>query len=241
MMYLERHGAPLPHGTIPLGASETEILEFKKTLRTLTGASSVVTPEGFGIGFLESARTAAPGFEEAIAIHNGALDRSQMVPQLMGLSGGRGSGGSYGLGKTQYDVFIFYQEFLGLQLEDVFQRHVIKPLVDLNFLNVKVYPKFQFASIRRETRKERAAIIQMLAQSGVLQKIDPWIFPFIDLPIPSSALPEAGTPIVVGGNKDKEIDDDRDNRPMDDDERSVVDGTNPHVDKSETDVTTTDG
>lgn len=247
MMYLERHGAPLPIGKLPDGALKEEKEEFQRVLSNLNTKSVITVPFEYEVSYLESIRTAAPGFEEAIAIHNGALDRSAMVPQLMGLSGGRGTGGSYGLGKTQYDVFIFYQEFMGLQLEDLFDRQIIKPLVDLNFSNVKDYPKFKFASIRRETRKDRTAIIQMLTQSGHIPDHQDWIWSFIDLPIPKSAIPDAGQPIELisakspeedgDGKGIKKIDDNRDGRLKDPAERSVADGTNSHVDKTETEST----
>jgi hypothetical protein len=234
MMYLERHGAPLPMATIPLGATNDEVEACRTMATNLHGKSVVIMPDGFGLGYLESARTASPGFEQAIAIHNGALDRSAMVPQLMGLSGGGGTGGSYGLGKTQYDVFIFYQEFLGLQLEDVFQRQVIKPLVDLNFANVKNYPKFQFASIRRETRKDRAQIVQLLTQSGHINAHEDWIWAFIDLPINKAAIPKAGTPIYTQGG-DPSLDLDRGTRTGDPEERSAAEGTDPYAENTEMD------
>ncbi len=236
-MYLERHGAPLPMGTLPLGATPEEADELRSVLDTLQGKSVITLPEGFEVEYLESERTAAPGFEEAIAIHNGALDRSAIVPQLMGLSGGQGTGGSYGLGKTQYDVFIFYEEYLGLQLEEIYHNQIIKPIVDLNFSDVEEYPRLQFESIRRETRKERMDIIKLAIDSGVITELGPWIYTFIGLPIPRSSMPEPGTKIEIPGTNTVELDDDRANRLTDPDERSVVDGTNPYVDKSEVDGT----
>ena len=254
MMYLERHGSPLPVVTIQPTATPEEVDAVQNIVSNLHTKSSITLPELYDIKYLESIRTAAPGFEDAIAIHNGALDRSSFVPQLMGLSGGKGTGGSYGLGKTQYDVFIFYEEYIGLQLEDMFMRQIIKDIVDLNYKDVDDYPKFKFESIRRETRKDRATMVTMLTQAGIIKEYGEWIYNFIGLPIPKSAMPVAGEPIMpssvevtVGGDHGLKntadnttrdaLDTDRDTRLSDPEERSVTDGTNPYVDKEEVDST----
>lgn len=225
-MYLERYGSPIPMGTIPPGADSDLTGDFQSALESLQVRSALTIPDGFDVKFLESERTATPGFEKSIGIHNGAMGRAQLVPDLMGLSGGFGTGGSYGLGKTQYDVFVMMLEYIGLQIEEVvFGKQIIKPLVDANFNNVEKYPTFRFSDVKRETRKDRAQILQILVESGLLQEVQEWMFPFVGLPLQHSQMPQTGVPIVPLRSRTPEKD--RGNRRSETDERSIVDDNRP--------------
>lgn len=228
-IYLERAGSPLPMAKIPAGASADEITDIRNVLRGLQTRSVITYPDGFDVAYLEAERTAAPGFQDAVAIHNGALSRSSNVPDLMGFSGGQSSSGGYGLGKMQYDVFIMYEENLGLTIEEMFYKQIIKPLVDMNFKNVENYPRFKFASIKRETRMERAQILETLVKTGVIDEFQPWMIDFTDLPVPQSQYPKSGKSLSLQKGQPA-VDNNRGMR-RDPKERTISDDTNPNIGK----------
>lgn len=221
-MYLERYGAPIPYAEIPVGTDANEVKTLQKIIANLQNKSSFTVPKDTTVKFLESERTATPGFEKAIGIYNGAMSRSSLVPDLMGFSGGFGTGGSYGLGKTQYDVFVMLLEYIGLNIEEeVFHKQIIKPLVDLNFKGVKDYPRFKFGTIKRETRKDRAQILQLLSNIGLIRETQEWMFNFCDLPIHHNQI-EEGLPLLPALKHEL---DNAGLRRTESDERSVADGT----------------
>lgn len=231
-MYLERFSAPIPTASVPPGTDNDTITKLRGSLESLQNRSCLTHPEDIKIKYLESERNASPGFEKAVAIHNGEMSRSMLVPELMGFFGGAGSGGSYGLGKTQYDVFIMLLDYIGFAIEeDVFNKQIIRPLVDLNFKDVKAYPEFKFNTIKRETRKDRAQLLKLLHEMGLLKKIQPWMFAFCDLPIQQAMMAEHGEDLASlvkssGGDED-EIDGRRDESRTETDERSIVDDNSP--------------
>lgn len=248
-MYLEKYGAPIPMCEIPAGVDPELTTKMKNVLASLQMRSAFTYPEGFVPKYMESIRTGSPGFEKAVGLHNGSMSRASLVPGLMGFDGGFGTGGSYGLGKTQYDVFIMLMEYLGLTFEEeLFHKQIIKPLVDLNFKNVESYPKFKFATIKRETRHDRAKMVRVLIEAGIITEHADWIWNLIDLPASAHQLPEEGTPIVMPSLEIKEkaidtsvkvaeeqreaaesnkVDDrDRSDRWSENDERSITDDSN---------------
>ena len=197
-MYLEKYGAPIPMCEIPAGVDPKLSSKMKDVLASLQMRAAFTYPEGFKPGYMESVRTGAPGFEKSVGLHNGSMSRASLVPGLMGFDGGFGTGGSYGLGKTQYDVFIMLMEYLGLTIEEeMFHKQIIKPLVDLNFKNVENYPRFKFATIKRETRRDRAQLLRTMIESGLLKEHGDWIWDFVDLPVDQHHRPEEGLEIVM--------------------------------------------
>ena len=236
-MYLENYGSPIAMCEVPAGADSDDITKMQKVLSSLQHRSSFTYPEGFKPGFMESMRPATPGFEKKIGIENGALVRSSALPELLGFSGGFGTGGSYGLGKTQYDMFIMLLDFIGLIIEEtIFEKQIIKPLVDMNYPDVKRYPIFKFSSMKRETRKDRAQILQILTSSRIITHRAPWMLGFVDLPIQQEEFHGSGEEIILPGKGQQDpigstdgLPDERGATRSDGDEQSITDDSNPNV------------
>jgi len=131
-MYLERFGMPLTVGTIPKSASTEDKDRFKTALGSIQSRTALTVPEGFLVDLKKASET--PGeFEKAIDKYNTMMARSMLVPDLLGFSGSETGGGSFALGKEQFNIFYTGIEYDRQNLANIIQRELVNPLVSWNF------------------------------------------------------------------------------------------------------------
>lgn len=152
-IYLERFGMPLTIGWYPKHATPDDREAFKNILDGIQSKTSIRLPEGFKIDFLEAVRGGDAAFAEAIRQHNLMITRAHLVPDLLGFS--ETSSGSYALGRSHFDVFMWVLERTRRQIEEVINEQLIKRLVNYNF-STDVHPKFKFKPM---TEKDRDALL----------------------------------------------------------------------------------
>tara|TARA_Y100000310_G_scaffold78084_1_gene74711 strand:+ start:2401 stop:4638 length:2238 start_codon:yes stop_codon:yes gene_type:complete len=93
-------------------------------------------------------------FSSSISMFDMAIARALLMPGLIGATSDTEEG-SYARAKVHFDVFLMIVEFLRKRIEDrIMQQQIIKPLVDLNYANVKKYPVFRFHDITEQQRLE---------------------------------------------------------------------------------------
>lgn len=141
-IYLERHGSPTAVGTIPKDLIK-EQENVKKALKNLQSKTSITVPEGITIDLLEASEKGGDGFEKAIDKYNTLIARSMLIPDLLGYSGAKTSGGSYSLGQKQFDMFYNNIDQERRILERLINKEIINWLVFYNF-GKDVKAKFVF-------------------------------------------------------------------------------------------------
>jgi hypothetical protein len=98
--------------------------------------------------------------------------RSLLVPDLLGMTDASGRG-SYALGKKHFDVFLWVLFFLQQSLEELLREELVRELVDLNYDNVNIYPKFFMEQVSEESSDAKAKILQILSQAGFIDPKSP--------------------------------------------------------------------
>ena len=103
------------------------------------------------------------GFAEAIRQHNLMITRAHLVPDLLGFSE---MSGSYALGRSHFDVFLWVLERTRRQIEEVINEQLIKQLVDYNYI-ADSYPKFRFKPMTEDDREGLLASWLRAVAAGV--------------------------------------------------------------------------
>lgn len=118
-------------------------------------------------------------FERAIQQFDAAIMRGLLVPNKIGLSDA--AGGSYALGKVQFDVLTMDLQKRLRRLADVVTDQVIKPLLVRNFA-APASVWLEFESLDEEISETKARIVAQLISAGVLDAGEPWAREYLGLP-----------------------------------------------------------
>lgn len=137
-IYAERHAGPTAIARYQRGTPQPEIDRIHEMVKSIQNSTALTLPEDVAVDFLQSARDATDCYERGIHLFNTHIARALLVPDLMGISGEKTSGGSYSLGKTQFDVFLGSIERDRVSLERKINLRIVKPLARLNFGDVEV-------------------------------------------------------------------------------------------------------
>ena len=151
-IYLERFGMPTAVGKYPTGRI-ANLADFKKTLKNLQAKTSITMPTDFEVQLLQAASSGSDGYEKAIDKYNTMIARKMLIPDLFGMSGSETGGGSYALGKEQFNMFYNNIQHERENLERIINKEIIYPLVTWNF-GSKAYAQFKFSQPDNE-RKEK--------------------------------------------------------------------------------------
>jgi len=151
-IYLERFGMPTHKGKIPRAAGEADKNVFIKMLKNIQSKTALTIPEGFEIELLQVAASRTTEYESAINRYDTMIARSVLVPDLIGISGSQTSGGSYALGKEQFNIFYTVIAYIRNDIERLINKEIIAPLILWNY-GSKTEAKFKFNAIDEERKK----------------------------------------------------------------------------------------
>lgn len=115
-------------------------------------------------------------WNQAIDQIDTAIARKLLVPDKLGMS--ESEGGSYALGKTQFDLFLSEIERSHDKLEDLFNMGLIKQMVDYNY-KVSAYPRLEFDKI---TRRIESQMLKILIDERVVDPRERWIRAHVGIP-----------------------------------------------------------
>lgn len=113
----------------PKGTPDNKVAVAQQVLENLQARTVLNVPEGWDVSTLTDPRDPKRTFLEAIDHHNAGIAKALLVPDKLGVAGGEVQGGSYALGQTQFDVFLFVLSILQRRLQRAFQRQVIDRMV----------------------------------------------------------------------------------------------------------------
>jgi hypothetical protein len=167
------------------------------------------------IDFKESGRNGGD-FSAAIDKHNGMILRSILVPKHLGFD--ETAGGSYALGKVNFDVFAWVVLRLRQELEVALNEQLIRQMTMLNFPNVDKFPTFKFNPLTEEDKDIKAKTIISGLQSGALQ---------MDLETENFLRGLLGLPDVIEVAEKEPVDDKLPPKPDEDDEEDEEEDAPP--------------
>jgi SPP1 gp7 family putative phage head morphogenesis protein len=177
-IYLERHGNPFMLGKYKRGASKDTQDALLNILNRLQTKTSAKVPEDVTIELLEVAKSGEQAFQSSISKHDTKISRAFLLPELLGFTDREG--GSYSLGKEQFDLFYMLVESWQKQVEELINEHLIKFLINFNFENVEVYPKIKFKTLTKIDKTklfevwlkaiEKGAVIATIEDEKILRE-----------------------------------------------------------------------
>ena len=144
----ERQGLGVPFFKVPQGVTESDTnkaLTALKNLRANENAALII-PAGYEAGFLDMGSNTTRDPEKSINHHNKEILQS-VLAQFLELGQNSSTGGSRALSSDHSDLFLKSIESIAVTIRDVLNNDLMKELVDMNFNNVKVYPKLDFSPV----------------------------------------------------------------------------------------------
>jgi Protein of unknown function (DUF935) len=164
----ERYGTPLLVGNVE---DPKDVGKMQQLLEKINGLTGLAVSGGDKIQAVQGTNA---DFISYIEHHDRKIMESLLVPPML-ISTGRGQNGSYALSSNQFDIFIIRLEALQRDLKALIEEEVIRPLIDLNFPNVKAYPAFSFKPFTDEDTEKLARVFQMLITTQVVDASEEWI------------------------------------------------------------------
>lgn len=174
----ERYGTPLIYGKVQ---DARDVPKMLKMLKNINGQTALAFSGQDEIGAIQSQPA---DFTAYIEHHDRKILESLLVPPLL-LSLSKGQGGSYALSGNQYDVFVMRLSSLQREIADLINEHIVKPLIDINFPNVKDYPLFMFKPIDEEDKEKLSNIIDTMINNRVISPSEEWIRQELGFPEPT--------------------------------------------------------
>jgi len=176
---LERFGMPILVGTVP---SKNELDKMLTMLDNVQTRSSIAKTEGWLIEALETGvgRSAGGDYKSALEYHNSQILRGMLVPPLLITS--QGGGGSYALSNTQFGLFQTMLKCLEIDVGNIVEEKIIKPLVIYNFGVQDVYPQFVFEPMTKEDLLNLSKIFALLVKNGVVGNDEQWMRDMMGVP-----------------------------------------------------------
>lgn len=171
----ERYGTPLLVGNV---ADAKDAGKMRDLLRKINGMTGLAISGGDTVTAIQGSNADFVGYIEH---HDRKIMESMLVPPMM-LGVGRGQSGSYALTDNQFDVFMFRLQALQRDLKSLIEEEIIRPLVDLNFPNVKKYPAFQFRPLTKEDSKTMSEVFTAMITAGVVAPSEEWIREMLGFP-----------------------------------------------------------
>lgn len=164
----ERYGTPLLVGQVQ---DAKDVGKMKQLLKRINGLTGLAISGGDDIKAIQGSNADFVGYIEH---HDRKIMEGLLVPpMLLGLS--RGQGGSYAMSSNQFDVFMLRLQALQRDLKALIEEEIIRPLIDLNFPNVKKYPAFNFKPLVDDDREKLARVFQMMIQAQVVAPSEDWL------------------------------------------------------------------
>jgi|1_EtaG_2_1085319.scaffolds.fasta_scaffold00504_21 SPP1 gp7 family putative phage head morphogenesis protein len=206
-IYLEKYGSPTAIGKYGVSATQEDKDQLLKVLKTIQTSTSIIIPEDALVELLEENKSGASGdgFESAIDKYNMMISRSMGIPDLLGIGGSETDGGSFALGKNQFEMFFMIIEDIRKDLTRIINRQIIIPMVDANWaIGNAPYPKFAFNPLNAEQRfemlKSWVEIVKGAGYKPSDEEIN-WARDIVGAPIGDVEFKESSTGIPFEGKK----------------------------------------
>jgi SPP1 gp7 family putative phage head morphogenesis protein len=163
---IERFGMGIVVGKYPTGLSDSDKAILKDMIKNISAKTAFAVNEKVIFEILESKNAGTPPHVAVIQEYNKAIARSLLLPDKMGYTDSEG--GSYNLGKNQFDLFMGILEDLREDGAEIINEQIINDIVDKNFSNVQKYPKFQWNPLTQKDKQKLSALFITAVEKGVV-------------------------------------------------------------------------
>lgn len=171
-IYLERSAAGFiyvtPKDDTNVNVNSTEYTNLKLMLQNIQTKTSIILPKGYELNV--HSPTATTAYIDAIAMHDKAIAKALLVPNLLGISE-QGQTGSYSQSQTQLEAFLWTLDAEALRLEETLNEQLFKELSVLNWGD-EDFPRFKFKPVSETMKFNLVRVWKDLIQSGAVQHTD---------------------------------------------------------------------
>lgn len=132
-IYLERFASPTVVGKYKPNMQDDEVARFRVLLESIQNNTTLIIPEDAQMDMIQNAKDSSDSYMKALYYFNTCIARAILVPDLLGVSGGKTEGGSYTLGVQQFEVFMGTIDKDRRSLAKKVTNKIVQPLVRINF------------------------------------------------------------------------------------------------------------
>ena len=143
MRYAERFAGALTIGRYSPSMSPSDISRLHTVIQSIQDNTSLTIPEEAKIELLQVTKDSSDVYERMLNMLNMWIARAILIPDLMGVSGEKTSGGSLSLGKEHFKIFLNSIQNDRISLQKKITLRVIKPLVEANYGNYPCFFEFK--------------------------------------------------------------------------------------------------
>jgi len=165
-IFLERHASGFIWAKVKGTLIGNEKNNLEDLLNNISARMAAHLPDKIDLQQFQPVRTDA--FEKAIALHDKAIAKSILVPNLLGLSE-QGETGSYAQSKTQLNAFFWILDIIAKRLEETLNEQLFRQLSVWNF-GTEDFPWFRFEPISDDRKAEIAKQWADLVSKGAVTK-----------------------------------------------------------------------
>lgn len=185
----ERQGLGVPMIKMPAGYTESDERKATIAMQNLRAneAGYLLLPPGYEAEFMNMGSSTTRDPQNSINHHNKEILQS-VLAQFLELGSTSSGSGSHALSADHSDLFLKAVESLANIISSTVNKDLIEELVDLNFNDVKTYPKLEYAGITKNDVAAIATAYSTLVTSGGIKPIpgdQPYLRALLDLPAPT--------------------------------------------------------
>lgn len=166
-LHLERFGSGIPVASRTGDSTLTgpEMEAFKSVMSDFKAHTSIILPPGFTAEVIFP--TSTDQFQKALEYHDLAIAKSQLVPNLLGLSH-TGQTGAYSQSQTQFEAFFWTTSTDGKRIAEVLNEQCFRDLGDQNWGDGE-YPYFCFKPMTLDNAVKLLTAFKDMIGAGVAQ------------------------------------------------------------------------
>lgn len=185
-LYGERTASGFLDAAYAAGATPDQIENLKSMLKNASAACYFSHPDSIIVKLMESNGAAGDTYPKAINEFNIYMSRRLLTPDLLGFSAK--PTGSYALGKTHLDVYVWVLEKMAEDMKKAIGQQVIKNLVVWNFGPQYPLPRLVFEPLSGGAKVEALASFYMATEKGIFtpetitDEIREWILKTLGAP-----------------------------------------------------------
>ena len=154
-VFLENAAGAKPVAKYDRKAPQAAVDAIFTAIKSFQTKTAMAIPKDFEVEFLE-AKNNGESYTKGINLFNMFIGRALFIPDLLGFSGSETGGGSFSLGKEQIGLFYKHINRRREILENLIDKHIMRPLAVYNYGVMDKYPKFKFNPLSDDDAKMQA-------------------------------------------------------------------------------------
>ena len=172
-IYLQRFASPFPVAKVEDTFGANKVNKLMKLLNSIQQSVSLIIPKSADVTLEKVGSDSGAEYDKAIERYNQMIARALLLPDLMGFGQSTG-GGSYSLGQKHYQMFVTICSTIRINIEELINEEVIKPLVIMNFGEQENYPVFKFKPFTDDFLNDKLSRFLDAVKTGMPASTEDW-------------------------------------------------------------------